>query len=434
MAVKPHHHATKFGLQERRTKVKPNLDHAIEPREVTEIPSEAPLTPKDELPVHDSTVLPSLNDLTQLSQLEKYQTKECRKFQDRLHQAQTAAARASRLAQTARSVQRTLAECIKSEDKHSFLNLCNAFHDALDCTEATNGSSKAQATVPVCNVDYPDSFLDAVGAESRAVILDFIGKVRHDGHFVADRLAALTHKELVSLLPEKGRPKSTDSIFGSSPRTSSRTSRHLGFVADGQTELLSSFEFGSLLETLVFAVRGISNVELASDPTATDLWSTVCARMISDQKPGFERFVPAVINLWATSSPWPGKDRLDTWLSQVLQDGTPLLEQPNKQTFRVRAQGQADSNAESEARIAQYLANSVNSLLELLGDPKEATVIPQGALNMCHAISRKLQQSHHQQQAFPNFVLTRWLFSSFVLDAITLPEASLIHFGKRAIG
>ena len=424
MAIKPHRHAN-IGHQERRTKVKPNIDHATGPRDASREPPEVPTPLEDDVPSHVPITLPSLNDFTQLCQLEKYQTRECRQIQDRLYQAQNAAARASRLAQTARSVQRTLAECIKSEDKHSFLNLCNAFHDALDCTEAPSGNNLARATESVRNVDYPNSFLDAIGTESRAVILDFIGKVRHNGNFVADRLAGLTHKELGSLLPEKGQPRSSESIFGSSPRTSSRTSRHLGFVADGQTELLASFEYGSPLETLIFSVRGDSDITLAGDPVATDLWSTVCAKLISEQKPGFERFVPAVINMWAMSSPWLGKERLSMWISQVLQDGMPLLEQPSKQTFRVRTQGQAETTAENEARIGQFLTNSVNSLLALLGDPKGASVLPEGALNMCQAISRKLQPSHHQQQAFPNFVLTRWLFSSFLLDAITLPEASL---------
>lgn len=410
--------------------MKPNLDHAAGSRESSREPPKAATPPATDKIGPTSVTLPSLNDLTQLCQLENYQTKECRQIQDRLFQAQSAAARASRLAQTARSVQRTLAECIKSEDKHSFLNLCNAFHDALDSTEAANGKASARATVAIPNVDYPNSFLDSIGAESRSVILDFVSKVRHDGDFVADRLATLTHKELVSLLPEKGQPKSTDSIFGSSPRSSSRTSRHLGFVADGQTELLASFEYGSPLETLIFSVRGTSTCSLASDPVATDVWSSICARLISEQKPGFERLVPAVVNMWATSSPWPGKDRLGMWISQALQDGIPLLEQPNKQTFRVRTQGQAESNAENEARIGQFLTSSVNSLLTLLSDDNGASAIPEGALSMCHAISRKLQSSHHQQQAFPNFVLTRWLFSSFVLDAINLPEVRELFQGN----
>jgi hypothetical protein len=311
------------------------------------------------------------------------------------------------------------------------VSLFNALRDALDCAEATNIYDQTKGAENLSNVNYPGSFVDALSAESRNVVLDFLTKVRHDGNFVADRLTALTHKELLSLLPDKGQSRSAESIFGSSPRTSSRTSRHLGFVADGQTELLSSFEYGSPLEALVLSVRGIAHPCLASDPIATDVWSTVCARLISEQKPGCEKFVPAVINVWAMSSPWPGKERLSMWISQVLQNGLFLFEQAKKQSFRVRTQGLSDPNADDEARTGQYYASSVNSLLSLLGEHNGASAIPEGALELCHAICRKLQSSQHHHQGFPNFVLTRWLFSSFLPDAITLPEASTISHNEH---
>lgn len=427
MAVKLRRSTT--GHQERRTEVRSVPNQEIEQQEPSAgLPG--PTIPSEDVPSsHGPATLPSLDALTYLHRLERYQARKCKQIQHELHQSQIAGARASRLAHTARLVQRTLAECIRSEDKHSFVNLSNALHDALDGIDATSPADQTKETENVRPVDYPNSFLDALPTESRVVMLDFLSKVRHDGDFVADRLSALTHKELVSLLPEKVR--STDSIFGSSPRTSSRTSKHLGFVADGQTELLSSFEYGSPLETLILSTRGISHPSLVSDSTATDMWSTICARLILEQKPGFERFVPAVINIWAMSSPWPGAERLSMWISQVLQEGIFLLELPNKQTFRLRAQGLVESNADNEASVGQYFASCVNSLLSLLCNPASPSVIPDGAVNLCRAIFRKLHPSQQHQQAFPNFVLTRWVVSSFLPDAITLPEASIIHHGAQ---
>ena len=423
MAIKPFHHANR-GHRERRTKVKPGLIHATEPQETAEEPPDAPCFGGNPVQGHFQESAPSLHDLTQLLRLERYQVRKCKQAQHQLYQVQTVATRTSRLVHTARSVQRTLAECIKSEDKHSFVSLFNALHDALDCSGTPESYDETRYTENALGVEYPNSFLDVLPSESRTVILDFLLKVRHDGNFIADRLATLTHRELVSLLPEKDQPRSAESIFGSSPRTSSRTSRHLGFLADGQTELLTSFEHANPLEALILSIRGVADPNLASDPTATDVWSTVCARLISEQKPGCERFVPAVINLWALASPWPGKERLSVWVSQVLQNGLFLLEQPSKQTFRLRTQGPSDNNSDEEARTGQYYGNSVNSLLSLLIDESGASVIPEGARKLCHAICRKLQSSSNHQQAFPNFVLTRWLFSSFLPDAIALPEAS----------
>ena len=425
MAIKSPNHAN-LGHREQHTRVKSVSTQTTGQQEPPSAWPEALSSCEDVAQSHIADPIPSWDDLAQLYRLERYQAKQCKQVQRQLYQVHSVAARTSRLVHTARSVQRTLAECIKSEDKHSFVNLFNALRDALDCAEATNIYDRTKGGENPSNVNYPASFVDALSAESRHVVLDFLAKVRHDGNFVADRLMALTHKELVSLLPDKGQARSAESIFGSSPRTSSRTSRHLGFVADGQTELLSSFEYGSPLEALVLSIRGLAHPCLASDPVATDVWSTICARLISDQKPGCEKLVPAVINMWAMSSPWPGKERISTWISQVLQNGLFLLEQAKKQSFRVRAQGLSDPNTDDEVQTGQYYSSSVDSLLSLLGDRSGASAIPDGALTLCHAIFRKLQSSQNHQQVFPNFVITRWFFHSFLPDAITLPEASTI--------
>lgn len=425
MAIKPAP-LSKPSHQDQHTKVKPIPTPGSEAK-VT--PDEPALEAESLDPVHTDLHNPAqfLCDLTHLIRLEKYQTRKCRQTQHQLHRVHTVAAKTSRLIHTARSVQRTLAECIKSEDKHSFINLFNALHDALaDCSEVSTITADHDLTENENYIQYPASFVDALPPESRTAILEFLSRIRHDDDFVADRLAALTHRELVSLLPEKGQSRSQDSIFGSSPRTSSRSSRHLGFVADGQTELLSSFEYGSPLETLIYSVRSVSDPSLLDDRVATDMWASVCARLISEQKPGSEKLVPAVIDIWASSSPWPGKEQLHLWISQVLQNGFFLLDQPSKQSFRLRVHGRQEANAEEEIRVESFYANAVHSLLNILGEPNRPSLIPEGALKLCQTIYQKLQHHHSHQQAFPNFVLTRWLFSSFLPDAITLPEASVI--------
>ena len=424
MAIKPAHNAD-FRHQEQRTKLKPIHTPGIEAEVTPDEPGQEPAAPEDA--AEDDSLNPAqfLSDLTHLFRLEKYQSRKCRQIQNQLRHVHVVAAKTARLIHTARSVQRTLAECIRLEDKHSFVNLFNALQDALsDCSDASKDPTETDWTKDEHCIQYPASFVDTLPTSSRTAILDFISRIRHDGDFVADRLAALTHREVVSLLPGKGQSRSHESVFGSSPRTSSRSSRHLGFIADGQTELLSSLEYGSPLETLVYSVRGISKLSLMDDRVATDLWATVCARLILEQKSGSEKLVPAVIDIWASSSSWPGRERLNLWISQALQNGSFLLDQPSKQSFRLRVQGRQESSADDDIRQEEFYTNTVNSLLDLLGGPDDPSFVPEGAVKLCQAICRKLQCSPSHQEAFPNFVLTRWLFSSFLPDAIALPEAS----------
>lgn len=370
--------------------------------------------------------LPSLFDLEQSLRLERDHRRQCNHIHARLWQDHVAATRGFRLRHTARSVQRTLGECIKSEDKHSFVNLYNAFQDAVArCAEVPNPEEISLQDDARDPPGYPLSWLDRLPATSRDALLDFISKVRHDADYIADRLAALTQKELLALLPDKGQAKSSESVFGSTSRTSSRASRHLGFVADGQTDLLSSYEFGSALEVLIYGVRGLTPGRLSHDRDATDLWASVCARLILEQKPGSEKFVPAVVDLWAGSSEWPGKDRLVVWISETLRKGSHILEQPSKQSFRVRANAQGGQSIQDEQQAEAFYLESVKALFALLIDASGPSAVPEGAKVMSQAISSKLECSHAHKQAFPNFILTRWLSSSTFLEIITSPEVSL---------
>ena len=376
--------------------------------------------PQEQEPAED---LPSLFDLSRGLHARQTQQQASLELQTRLYQSHVLAARTTRLLHTARSVQRTLAECIKAEDKHSFINLFNALRDAVSGSFQSVASRPRPTYAGEDLEGYPNSFLDVLSPSTRDTLLDFTLKVKQDVAFVADRLAALTQKEMVALLPDKRIPRSTDSVFGSSSRMSSRASRHLAFVVDGQTDLLSACEFSSPLETLVCAVRGISSQPLYLDPEATDLWATVCARLVSEHKPGSERLVPAVIDLWAASSDWPGKEQLRLWMCDVLQQGIPLLDLDSRKTFRVRAGIRSEQDALDEQRLETFDTESVLSLLALLANPGVASVIPPGARTLCQAICQKLEDVPNHRHAFPNFVLNRWLFASYIPDALTCPEA-----------
>lgn len=368
----------------------------------------------------------SLSRLSESLRFERDQRQQCIHLQDQLRKAHVVAARTARLLHVARSVQRTLGECIIAEDKHSFVNLYNAFQDAvsgcLDIPAATDPSVLSGAKDAI---NYPASFVDGLPDTSRATLLDFISKVKCDAGFIADHLGRLTPHELVKLLPGKGQSKSSESIFGGSSRTSSRTSRHLGFVADGQTELLTSLEYGSTLDALVHAPRGLSDVPLFRDSHTTGVWSSVCATLIKDQRQGSEKFVPALIDMWAASSPWRGKERLALWTSEILQKGSALLEQASRQSFRVRAGGLADQDTQDENRAEAFYSGSVVSFLTILADSDGPSVIPEGARMFCHAVCKKLEPFPSHRLAFANFVLIRWLSASFLTDAVTSPEVSV---------
>ncbi|KAI6837413.1 hypothetical protein KC332_g4902 [Hortaea werneckii] len=112
--------------------------------------------------------------------------------------------------------------------------------------------------------------------------------------------------------------------------------------------------------------------------------------------------------------------------------GAFLVEQPSKQSFRIRVHGRPDSSADEEKKSEEFYSQATDALLELLADPSNVSVIPNKALEMCRAIWTKLQTSPGHQRAFPHFILTRWLFSSFLVQVVTLPEVWLNYWIGKA--
>ncbi|KAL1589853.1 hypothetical protein WHR41_01533 [Cladosporium halotolerans] len=107
----------------------------------------------------------------------------------------------------------------------------------------------------------------------------------------------------------------------------------------------------------------------------------------------------------------------------TLRRGQFLTEQPSKQSFRMRAQGQADLSAEETARTEAFYKDSVDELLTLLGDSEGPSVIPDGARELAHAIHDKLGDIFEHRKVLPRFLTTRWLFGSFLMDLLVLPES-----------
>jgi len=369
--------------------------------------------------------LPFLWELAHVLRLERYQRRRCQELQRQLLDVQVAAAKTVRLARTASSIRRVLAECIRAEDKSSFVGLFNSFHRALEgCRPAVLGFS----AIPEVHGEHSgqvEPYLRFLSDPHCRTIAEFLTKVRYDGDFIANRFASLSQKEILSILPDRGSSRFPESVLGPVSGTYSRGSRYLGFAVDAHTEIIESQGFGSVLETLVHAVEGFSGTHSEFESSrALDVWSTVCARLITEQKPGSEKLVPAVLDIWAASSHWPGKERLNLWVLQTLRSGSFLTEQQTRQSFRMHIQARPETPAQESVKTEIFYTDAANSLIDLLADSTGASVIPEAALKMARSIWEKLQPFPGHQRVFPHFILTRWLFSPFFFDAITLPEVS----------
>ncbi|KAK5747107.1 hypothetical protein LTR17_000239 [Elasticomyces elasticus] len=381
-----------------------------------------PEDPHDHLPASTPASIPEtmcptpdLPHISRLLRMQEYQKRRLCQLEAELRALQLSTARTARLARIARSVHHTLAECVRSEDRLSFTSIFGALQDAAD------GSTVRVGMDATATDEAP--FLNGLRDNHRDAVVKLLHQVRTNGNFLADRLASLTSKEILALLPDRGSTRSSGSVLETSGGSYLRSSRHLGYVADRQTDSLSALSFGSTLETLVHAVGAYSGSSGGEDIRSLDVWSTVCARLITDRKSGSEKFVPAVLDLWAESDAWPGKQRLEIWVRRTLQRGAFLLDQPSKQSFRMRIQVRPELPRPEDTQAEAFYDEAVSQLLDLVADGSGATLIPETALIMFRAIWRKLPPESGHQRGLSRFILTRWLFSSFIMDVLSLPEA-----------
>jgi hypothetical protein len=386
-------------------------------------PDIAVQSPSGQGPVIPSTPVPDLNEVSHLLRQAKYYKQRRVQTQRLFHRLQTATSRTQRLAIASRHVRRTLAECLRSEDKHSFAHMFNTFQIAC---EQLPDSSLADSFDPELGPNpvesLPSSFLEVLSHSSRETTMKLLMRLRYDKHFVADRVALLSHKELIAMLSDGTSSRRAESVLGGSQRASTRSAKPLGFVVDRVVDDVSTATYRSSLETLVH-LHNPSGEDSPAYRRSTDIWAHVAGRLISERKAGGDRLASALLDIWSSQGDWVGKDRLRTWMLHTLQRGQFILEQPSRQSFRMRVQGQVDLSAEETARTERFYRESVDRLLELLADPKGTSVVPNTALDFISAIHAGLDGSPNHQRDLPSFVTTRWLFGSFLMNLIVLPES-----------
>ncbi|KAF2716545.1 hypothetical protein K431DRAFT_289325 [Polychaeton citri CBS 116435] len=392
------------------------------PSEAGKLGLEQPLGPALGLPMTTRSA-PSLIELTQALNHQVSQRQKALAAQHRLHLVHVVSTRAARLRWKAPSILHTLAECIRYEDKQSFAILFNALHDALD-SNLENLVDSNHDFLPVTQAQSGnlESFLDQISPHARDAVVQFCVRLHSDQDYVANCLVNLSHKDLLALLPDRSTTKGHETVFGIPALSSLGASKPAGFIVDKQIDHLSTEALNSPLETLVALTSSDHVRHGALGHSVTTTWATACARLVVNQRPGLEKFIPAVFDQWAVHSPWRGKERLEAWLVQLLQKGNFLLEQPAKQSFSMRINARRNGSVEDHARVEAFYDDAVHSFFDLVASTDGNSVIPDSVLQLSHAICRALDGYPNHAAAFPSFVATRWLFSTFFFSALTQPE------------
>jgi hypothetical protein len=378
----------------------------------------------------------SLAELAHLIRLQGYQEQRKAHSRVRLHRWLVSSALSARLVHCGELAYRTLVDNFRSDDKKSFATLYNAVNDVRSSCDATRQYALLEPDLDMAkskafkgdNAPSFSTFINEVPSKIMGDLLDFVSEIRTNPDFLATRILGLSQQELASLTSFRQALDPIDSVMAMQARGKAVGTQK---PSSGPTpvERLLSFQRHDPFAALIYTVfANSSGPDSAEDLRRTDVWATTCARLITEAKQGTEKFIISVLDVYAGMREWPGKANLELYLMQVLQDGQFLLERAEEQTTRAGAQPVAPNTKDTIA-AEEFFDRAVKRLFEVVDDEPSAGGIPEGALEIGNAILRKLDETGKRKGA-QNFFVSRWLFSTFLLQAMIHPE--VCHFATAS--
>lgn len=388
-----------------------------------------PVVPTAAIP----TSATSLAELAHLIRLQRYQEQRKAYSRVRLHRWLVSSALSARLVHCGELAHRTLVDNFRSDDWRSFATLYNAVHDVRNSCDATRRYALLEPDLEFgktksTKIEKPlsfSTFLNEVPSKVLDDLLDFVCEIRNNPDFLATRILNLSQQELVSLTSFRQSLDPIDSVMAMQARGKAVGSSQKPAQPQGLSpvERLLSFQRHDPLAALIYTIfANSSGPDSAEDLRRADVWATTCAKLIVENKPGFDKFIKYVMDAWAGMREWPGKSSLELYLMQVLQDGQFLLEKAEEQSVRPGSQPAQRSTKDTIA-AEDFYEKAVKRLFEVVDDEPSAGGIPEGVLEIGNAIARKLEDSR-KRTALQNFIVHRWFFSHHLLNAIIHPEVS----------
>ncbi|CAK7203893.1 hypothetical protein SEUCBS139899_006643 [Sporothrix eucalyptigena] len=398
----------------------------------------------------------SLNELAHLVRLSKYQERKRTQTRTRLQLNLISTALSARLVRCGDMAHRSLTECFRGDDRTGFANLYNAVHnvrkscdelrkyalfepelDALrspastESLDTATGANTLGGNTSSTGPSLAVPFLNDVSAEAREIFISFLTNLRNNPDYLATRLCSLSTTELSALTSFSQGMEPIDSVLpfhsrSSSTRnssTSGRASSHNSVTGGpgkdaNHVQKLLSFQRHDPLSALIYTCFANSaGPDSAEDRRRTDIWSTACARLISEKGAGGEPVLVAVLNAWSTMREWSGRSNMEWFLMKILEDGAFLLDRAEDQNgtrFNLNEWTTKDQIAAEE-----FYDRAINDLFDLIDD-EDATGIPEGLIELGSQILKKLDAKFVENTR--SWFVYKWLFGAWLLSVVIHPE------------
>ncbi|KAI9825742.1 MAG: hypothetical protein M1826_006926 [Phylliscum demangeonii] len=373
----------------------------------------------------------SLTELAHLLRLQRHLVQKCRRLRSRRHHQDIAASLSARLVRCGDMVQTALVDHLRLGDVKRFAALHHAFHDLRVSCEASRRYAFVEPDLDIQGLDSVavdptrprPSFFHQMPRTMSADFLLFLSEIRNNPDFLAARVASLSLSELSAFSTSDPVLDPVDSMSSASGRAKAPGVgfRRQALHSPSPVERLLSFQrhdpLAGLMHT-IFSASGGPNA--AEDRKRTAAWSATCARLITEATPGGEHFMCLVLNAWAGMRAWPIRRHLELLLTSLLQEGAFVLDHVDYPAAGPRTPGAPRAGRESRP-VDEFFDNALGQLLDMIDDGAALGGLPEGAVELGVAILRRLENPHKKRAAC-TFIISKWFFSGFLLNALTYPE------------
>ena len=429
-------------------------DQDLPPRKATSAPSEMSLgqvapknshSSKDSRHDSDDEVLPevqemqkqplsnvSFEQLARLAQQEEYERRHTTSLEADIRRLVSSNSLDRRLRESLSIAYGNMIDQYKGGDQAGFTGLYEA------CERLTTRTYTKDQTMIVRDYSHiPEEAQESNDMEVPSVIhmlqpsdqdsvIAFLNKIRMDLDYLAHLVSRLPSEELTALTSSY-HPAGVDlSVLPnhSHGRTSAYSRDSQMMKLSRRMDSLDRFHTQDPFFVLLYGIFDSSAPSGSEEyRRKTEVWSRTCAKVMTERKPGSEEFVVATIDAFCESSDWRSRPEMESFLMQILAEGSFLLDPPTEPCLEKPGSMEPDSASHAIA-VAEFFDRQTRRLFDLLAARDTAHVVPHGVLEFIHAILRHIRDARIRELA-KKFVVSRWFFASFLSSVLIYPEVGL---------
>ncbi|KAL9028173.1 MAG: hypothetical protein Q9196_003420 [Gyalolechia fulgens] len=322
-----------------------------------------------------------------------------------------------------------MTDCYQNGDQAGFADLYRACEDLRNtCKSHVSGEDPAVNLSPPLldqGLQHPNSWLARLPPDCQEHLLDFITRLRTDPHFLADRLSAVPFDAFAEFLSRSSTSQNLYPMLGAHHRRQISGHDWDASLRGGSPllEKLRRFQQGDALFVLFHAIFDSScGPETKEYFRRTQVWSTACAKVITEGKPGSDVLTLTALNAFSDTSNWHLAPRIESYIADMLQEGAflvdPALRSSNKSMEPLEIR-----NANAAIASSRFFDKALKDLLAILTNSSPAQMVPDGLLQFIRSTLLNISSTEVRGRA-RKFIAFKWFFSSFLGRVLTYPEVS----------